>query len=62
MVFEARELEEQGYYKAHNWIENIEMTVETASAKKILRQMKKKSFCDWWKNLKKMTYTRLSSF
>jgi putative hydrolase of HD superfamily len=59
MAFEARELEEQGYHKAHNWIENIEMAVETVSAKKILRQMKKKSFCDWWKNLKKMTYRKL---
>jgi hypothetical protein len=53
MAFEARELEEQWYNKAHNWIENIEMTVETASAKKILCQIKKKSFCNWWKNLKK---------
>lgn len=58
-AFEAREFEEMGYVKLRGWIDNVEKALRTVSAKKILRAMKKKSFCDWWKTLKKMTYKEL---
>lgn len=58
-AFQAKEYIETGYKGAENWIENVEKALETESAKKIIQEMKKSSFIDWWKGLKKMTYKKL---
>lgn len=59
MAFEAKELIDLGYDSAIDWINNVEKAVETKSAKKIIKEMRKIKFTDWWKDLKKMTYKKL---
>lgn len=58
-AFQAKEYVDLGYGSAQNWIDNVEKAVETKSAKKLLEEMKKTKFTDWWKGLKKMTYKKL---
>ena len=59
-AFQAKEYFDTGYLSTQNWIDNVEKALETDSAKKILAEMKNNKSTDWWKNLKKMTYTKLS--
>lgn len=59
IAFQAKEYTEIGFSSTQNWINNVEKALETDSAKKILSEMKKTKSTDWWKNLKKMTYTKL---
>ncbi len=59
-AFQAKEYLELGYQAAQNWIDNVEKALETKSAQKILKEMKKTSFTSWWQNLKKMTYTKIN--
>lgn len=59
-AFQAKEYLDLGYRSAVDWINNIEKALETESAKKILKEMKKTEFSDWWQGLKKMTYKKLS--
>jgi len=58
-AFQAKEYVDLGYVSAQDWIDNVEKAVETESAKKIIREMNKTKFTDWWKDLKKMTYKKL---
>lgn len=58
-AFQAKEYADLGYKSTLNWISNVEKAVETESAKKIIQEMKKTEFTDWWKGLKKMTYKKL---
>lgn len=58
-AFQAKEYLDLGYASAQDWIDNVEKAVETESAKKIIAEMKSTKFTDWWKDLKKMTYTKL---
>lgn len=58
-AFQAKEYVELGYKAMQNWIDNVEKALETESAKKIIKEMKKSSFTDWWQGLKKMTYKKL---
>jgi len=58
-AFQAKEYMEIGYPMVENWIANVEKALETASAKRIIKQMKKTGFTDWWQGLKKMTYKKL---
>lgn len=58
-AFQAKEYLDLGYTSAQDWIDNVEKAVETESAKKIIAEMKNTKFTDWWRNLKKMTYTKL---
>jgi len=58
-AFQAKEYIDLGYSSAQNWIDNVEKAVETESAKKIIAEMKKIKFTDWWSGLKKMTYKKL---
>ena len=58
-AFQAKEYVDLGYTAAQGWIENIEKAIETNSAKKIIKQMQKTEFTDWWQGLKKMTYKKL---
>ena len=59
-AFQAKEYLDIGYSSTQNWIDNVEKALETNSAKRILAEMKNCKSTDWWKNLKKMTYTKLS--
>jgi len=59
-AFQAKEYVDQGYESAQDWIDNVEKALETESAKKLLQEMKQTKFTDWWKGLKKMTYTKLN--
>jgi len=58
-AFQAKEYLDLGYESAIDWINNVEKALETDSAKKLLAEMKETKFTDWWKDLKKMTYTKL---
>ncbi|MCF7820209.1 MAG: HD domain-containing protein [Candidatus Pacebacteria bacterium] len=60
LAFEAKEKLDIGYKGAQNWLDNIEKALETESAKKIFATMKNSDFNDWYKNLKTMTYEKLS--
>lgn len=59
MAISAREFVVLGYYGMQNWIDNIEKAVETKSAKRLIKIIKKADPNDWWKGLKKMTYKKL---
>ncbi|MFA6928087.1 MAG: HD domain-containing protein [Patescibacteria group bacterium] len=58
-AFQAKEYVDVGFVFTEDWIKNVEKALETASAKKIIKEMKKTKFTDWWKGLKKMTYEKL---
>lgn len=58
-AFQAKEYLDLGYPMVDKWIDNVEKAVETESAKKIIREMRKTNFTDWWQGLKKMTYKKL---
>jgi putative hydrolases of HD superfamily len=58
-AFQAKEYVDMGYIGAQNWIDNIVKAVETESAKIIIKEMQNIEFTDWFKELKKMTYTKL---
>lgn len=60
-AFQAKEYVDLGYKSAQGWIDNVGKAIETKSAKLIFKEMKKLSFTDWWKGLKKMTYKKLYS-
>lgn len=59
IAFQAKEYADIGYRSAQDIIENVAKAVETESAKKIIEEMKKTEFSDWWDGLKKMTYEKL---
>src|SRR6056297_2859320 len=59
VAFQAKEYLDLGYYGAQEWVDNVEKALETDSAKKIMAEMKKTKFTDWYQGLKKMTYTKL---
>ena len=46
-AFQAKEYLEQGYANVQKWIDNIEQSLHTDSARKILAEMKQRSFMDW---------------
>ncbi|MFA6393497.1 MAG: HD domain-containing protein [Patescibacteria group bacterium] len=58
-AFQAKEYVDVGFVFTEDWIKDVEKALETASAKKIIKEMKKTKFTDWWKGLKKMTYEKL---
>lgn len=58
-AFRGKEYLDLGY-NTLDWIENVEKALETESAKALLQEMKNTKFTDWWKDLKKMTYTKLT--
>lgn len=59
MAFQAKEYLDLGHKSALDWVINVEKAVETRSAKKIIQEMKKTEFTDWWQGLKKMTHAKL---
>jgi len=58
-AFQAKEYVDLGCTAAQDWINNVKKALETKSAKKILQEMQKTKFTDWWQGLKKMTYRKL---
>ena len=58
-AFQAKEYVDSGYVAAQDWINNVEKALETESAKRLIQEMKKVKFTDWWQGLKKMTYKKL---
>jgi putative hydrolase of HD superfamily len=58
-AFQAKEYVDTGYKAAQNWIDNVAEAVETESAKKIIAEMKKTEFTEWFSGLKRMTYEKL---
>ena len=46
-IFQAKIYQQCGYQHAKDWIDNIESRLETASAKKILDEMKTTDFIQW---------------
>lgn len=61
MAVSAREFVVLGYGGMQNWIDNVEKAVETKSAKRLIKIIKKADPNDWWKGLKKMTYKKLKN-
>lgn len=59
VAFQAKEYKDQGYEAVQEWIDNVAQAVETESAKKIVSEMQNTKFYEWWRGLKKMTYTKL---
>jgi len=55
-AFQAKEYLDCGYKACQDWIDNVGKCVKTASAKKILKQMRKIGFTDWFKQLKMTNY------
>lgn len=56
-AFQAKEYYEQGYKDGINWINNVERVLTTKSAKALMKQLKKTSYNDWWKDLKNVPKT-----
>ena len=57
VAFQAKEYMEQGYKDAQIWIDNVDKVLVTKSAKELMKQLKKTSYNDWWKGLKKVPKT-----
>ncbi len=53
-AFQAKEYLEAGYTACLDWMDNVEKTLRTESAKKIFETMKDTPSTDWWKNLKNL--------
>lgn len=51
-AFTAKEYMEQGITIAEDWLNNVEKTVKTESAKSLVQQLRQSHSTDWWKGLK----------
>ena len=60
MAITAREYIVRGYEGLEDWINNIREALETKTAQQWLELIATADPNDWWKGLKKMTYTKLS--
>lgn len=52
-ALQAKEYADLGH-PTQGWIDNVKKCLKTTSAKKLLRELEKTHFTDWWKNLKKI--------
>jgi len=52
-ALQAKEYLDTGY-PTKGWIDNVKANLKTASAKKLLRELEKTHFTDWWKEIKKV--------
>lgn len=52
-AFQAKEYLDLGYKTCESWIDSVENHLTTASAKAILKEVRKIQFTDWWQGLKK---------
>ncbi|HLG26028.1 MAG TPA: HD domain-containing protein [Candidatus Gracilibacteria bacterium] len=53
-AFQAKEYVDLGYKACQDWIDNVAKCIKTKSAKKLLKEMAKVQFTDWWRGLKKI--------
>ncbi len=53
-AFQCKEYLDLGHEACADWIQNVEKSLKTASAKKLLQTLKKNKFTDWWRGLKKI--------
>lgn len=62
IAVQAKIYSELGYKGCEKWIDNVEEALETKSAKEILAEIRgNPDFLNcWWRDLKKMTYKKLS--
>ncbi len=51
-AFQAKEYLDNGYKTAKLWIDSVRTQLKTKSGKKILAEMEKTHFAQWWQNLK----------
>lgn len=54
LAFQSKIFLEQGFHAKKNWLENIEKSLKTSSAKAIFQSLLKSSSSDWWEGLKKI--------
>ena len=54
MAFTAKAYMEIGYKYAKDWMNNIEKSLKTESAKELFNELKKSDSNEWWQGLKKM--------
>lgn len=52
-AFQAKEYLDIGHKACQDWINNVEKSLKTKTAKKLLKSMKKKQFTDWWQHTTK---------
>jgi putative hydrolases of HD superfamily len=52
IAFQAKEYLDTGYTECIDWINNVEKHLQTKSAKRILKEVRKTKFTDWWQGLK----------
>lgn len=52
-ALQAKEYADLGY-PTKNWISNVKKNLKTASGKKLLKELEKTHFTDWWAGLKKI--------
>lgn len=50
----AKEYIDLGYKGCQDWIDNIKKALKTSSAKKLILEIEKTDFNEWWKGLKKL--------
>lgn len=53
-AFQAKEYFDLGYKTCQDWINNVSKCLKTPSAKKLLKEMEKTEFTDWWRGLEKI--------
>lgn len=53
-AFQSKEYLDLGYKACQDWINNVEKCLKSKTAKKLLKEMKKGQFTDWWRGLKKV--------
>jgi len=51
-AFQAKEYLELGYKACQDWLNNVEKSIKTKSAKSLFSELKKTGFTDWWTELK----------
>ncbi|MCK5084331.1 MAG: HD domain-containing protein [Candidatus Pacebacteria bacterium] len=54
MAFTAKAYMEIGYKYAKDWMNNIEKSLKTKSAKELFNELKRSDSNEWWQKLKKM--------
>lgn len=54
LALQSKEYLELGYEGKQNWLNNIEKSLKTKTAKQIFKAIKKGSLNDWWQGLKKL--------
>ena len=54
LAFQSKIYIEQGYHAKHDWLNNIEKSLKTDSAKQLFEELKTTDSAEWWQGLKKL--------